>query len=162
VSDPRHPGLRAEGAEPVEPEVAAGAGRWSPQKRRAASPSPTKSRPSTAFAGGAHRRPEPVTEAAHLGPGHYDSPPALRPAAARPSSAFASSPTRRMLTNRASDRHVRAEQPGTFSPPKRRAAPGARSGGARARTGAAAPAAWRWAGLVSTPHADALLRGAPR
>ena len=112
VSDPRHPALRAEGAD----------AEWRPPPPRT-TPKPAR-RSKAAFSAGAFRREEPLGAAHHLGPGHYSAGPA-RPAAARPSSAFASSPVSRMVTNRPADRYVRAPNAG-FSPrgaaaPRRRA-----------------------------------------
>lgn len=146
VSDPRHPALRAEG---VDAE-------WRPPPPRA-TPKPAARRSKAAFSAGAFRREEPLGAAHHLGPGHYSDGPRVRPAAARPSSAFASSPVSRMVTNRPADRYVRAPNAG-FSPPRRRAAPTSIRA-ARARQSAPAPQTWRWDGLVSTPHANALLAG---
>lgn len=144
VSDPRYPALRAEGAD----------AEWrSPPPR--ATPKPAARRSKAAFSAGAFRREEPVGAAHHLGPGHYSA--RVRPAAARPSSAFASSPVSRMVTNRPADRYVRAPNAG-FSPPRRRAAPTSIRA-ARARQSAPALQTWRWDGLVSTPHANALLSG---
>ena len=74
VSDPRHPALRAEGAD----------AEWRPPPPRA-TPKPAARRSKAAFSAGAFRREEPLGAAHHLGPGHYSAAPRVRPAAARPS-----------------------------------------------------------------------------